>query len=230
MEFVFTSRDLIMLNRFYKRAPSLFKKAILGTTNNMAFGTRKVAINVIAKMMTVRNKRFVDSRLRVRKAHSGRFEAVFGSISSERFTGWPEQEFGKATGRTRVSTMASRLGNVKKQMIGQARLKPSASFIEPEDFEGQTDRFRTTAMIAYVLRTRATKSFIIRKRSQRSKFQPGLYRLVSGRIKRLQKFQTVKQPRRKMWMKRSIELYFTKTRVRNEMASAIRFVLSHYRR
>ena len=214
--------DLINLRRFYRRAPKQFKRAVLNMVNGFAFGTRKESISIIKKRLTVRNERFVSSRVRVKKAFGARPHSEVGSIKSPRFTGWAEQELGEKTKRTRVFSLMARKGNYKSQAMPSARLKPGANHINPEDYPGKTNRFRTMAMLSDIRRRRLRRPFVIKRHR---KFKPGLYKMVGRKIEQLQQFKTRVQPKRVRWLSGGARAYFKTHNLREEWAKSIRHIL-----
>ena len=220
--FYMKSSDLVNLRKFYKRAPYEFNRVMLNMMNSFAFGTRAVSLSIIRKYMVVRATKWVEGRVRVQKAYGSRPEAEMGSIVSPRFTGWVEQELGTGVKRTRVAGIMSRKGDVKNKMIGAARLRPNASHITPEQYQGKRDSARTAAMIGDIRRRGLKTPFIVKNHR---KIKTGLYRMRNGRIELLQLFKTKKQPRRVKWMSGALKLYMTHNRVRNEWAKSIRHVL-----
>lgn len=119
------------LRQWYKRQPKMMQRASALLLNRFAWGTRDEAVRQIGRVMTVRNKRFVDSRLRVTQASQstpiGQQRSIAGSLATARFSGWTEQEVGTPTERKRVSTLASRSGDFSRQMIPRSRLKPGTT-------------------------------------------------------------------------------------------------------
>jgi hypothetical protein len=221
LTFEFKPADMLLLRKFYKRAPNEYKRVMANMMTAFAFGTRAVSLNIIRKHMVVRNNRFVNSRVRVQKAVSGRMRAIVGSVRGPRFTGWEEQE-GAPTQRTRVFGIMARRGDIHRTAIGVSRLKPGADHIEPDDYQGRTERFRNTAMLMDIRRRKIKKPFVIRRHS---KIKPGLYRFVRNKLQMLQRFKFRKQPQKVKWMSGAVPLYMTRGRVRNEWAKSIRHVL-----
>ena len=222
MLFDLKASDLLNLRRLYRKAPKKFALSIRSMVNGFAFGTRREALAIIEKKMVVRNKRFVAGRVQVVKARASRTIAEVGSVATQRFTGWKEQEMGSDTDRTRVFAIMARNGNYRRQALPSARLKPGANFIKPEDYDGKTNRFRTMAMLADIRRKKIRRPFLIKKQDRR--FKPGLYRMVGGTIQQLQQFGRKRQPRRVHWMEGGIKAYFKGFSLRNEWAKAISHV------
>ena len=219
--FTLDIKEIYHLEKFYRKSPVLFAKVIVNMMNTFAFGTRKVALNIIHKKMVVRSTRFVDSRVRIRKASLSLPNATVGSIYSQRFTGWEEQE-GTPTQRTRVFGIMARKGDIRNKTIAPSRMSPSSVRIDPDDYAGKSERFKNTAMIMDLKRRGVSKPFVI---TRHSKFKQGLYRWRKGVIETLQVFKTKRQPRPVKWMSGAKDLYMTTNRVRNEWAKSVKHVL-----
>lgn len=213
------ARDIVDLIKFYKNAPKQFQRASGMVLNSFAFGTRKAATDTINDEMTVRNQRFVSSSLLVDKTPLNvKFtaqEATVGSIKRDRFSGWEEQQTGKRRKKTRVATLLARGQSDTKQIKPAARMKTGKDFPEPKG--------NPVAMLNMLKRKKHRKPFILRKFS---KFKPGLYKFLRGKIVKLQDFDSKKaQPKRLDWMGISIDKYFRQHPVRQTWADALRRVL-----
>jgi len=201
-------RDLRKLQRFQKNAPREFRKATAGVLNSLAFSTKKLDEENIDNSMIVRNRRFVNSSLRVEKARSGPIEsqiATEGSINRPRFTGWVEQQKGTAPKKKRTSTLASRKGSKRRQMLARARLKSGNQFYKPEQFQGRSLQQRFYFMMR-VLGSRGGGEFLLDTDipTKRGALTAGLYNLKKSRISRLQSFKGGKNPKRDNWHTRSL--------------------------
>ncbi|MCP4748089.1 MAG: hypothetical protein GY874_18425 [Desulfobacteraceae bacterium] len=220
--FELKASDLINLQRFYKRAPEKFIRAMAGTMNSIAFGNRTESLKIIEKRMTVRNKRFVNSRIRVAKARTSNLTSEVGSIAAPRFSGWAEQELGVAAKRTRVMGLMARRGNYTNQAMHSARLKPGSTQITDDQYAGKTRRFRTRAMLMDLKRRKIKRPFVIKRHR---KFAPGLYKMVRGHVVRLQRFKATRTPRRIRWLSDGRKNYFASNDIRKTWAKAIDYVL-----
>jgi hypothetical protein len=208
-------RDLLRLRKFYKNAPRQFARATAGVLNNMAFGARKSQIREIHSSMTVRNSRFVQSKIRVTKARGilpiSNQESTSGSVTGSRFTGWEEQETGKKSKLKRSFTQAARGGNFKSQVKPKARLRAKNKFYRPGQFKGRNQKARFMFMMR-VLATRGGGDFITDKKQ--GKLTRGLYRFKGGKIMRLQNFEESTQPGRNKWNKRAVDKYLRRANLR----------------
>lgn len=117
------------LRDWYRGQPKMIQKGGAMLLNRYAWGTRDESVKQIGRLMVVRNLSFVNSRLRVTQCSMStpidRQQAIAGSIAGKRFSGWTEQELGTPTSRKRVSTLASRAGDISRQMLPRTRLKPT---------------------------------------------------------------------------------------------------------
>lgn len=244
--FSMDAADLILLRRFYKKAPKLFKRAAAGTLNAFAFGTRKQAIKVIDRKLTVRNSKFIHGSIKLDKARANvplnRLEAITGSVVRPRYTGLAEQELGKAGPRDRTFTTASRGGNISSPVKGWARLKPNAKYPSPtnarlltgarggrKDFNlsGLTGSKRIVAFLSILHERKVAQTFIIHKRFGR--FKRGLYRFKQGVVRKLQAFSAKHKPRRVRWLTEGRKNYFSSISVSKVWAKEISFQLKKFK-
>ena len=205
--------DMINLHRFYRRAPEKFKRAEINAVNSFAFGTRAEILKTIDREMTVRNKRFVASSVRVLKANNSRQHSIVGSIERARFSGWAEQQTGEKRESPRVATIAGRGGSKKRQIVRAARLKrrvPSAR-----------KKRRAIGMIN-VFKQQGYKGLFVF--SGRTGFPSGVYRMLRGKPTMMQAFRRG-QPARLDWMGISRDRYFRKNSPRKVWAASIRHVM-----
>ena len=221
--FTLDAIDLIRLRKFYKNAPKQFGYTVARLLNHHAVETRKEALKVIHKEMTVRNQSFVVNRMKFQLTRGNmpitQQETKTFSIKSERFSGWEEQETGKRTKRTRVATQLGRGGSNLKQIKPGFRLKPGKDFKNPDDFQGDGSAKQIAAMFHWIESEKYTKPFIIHGSK---KFKSGLYKRVRSKIKRLQTFKAKNtQPKRVKFMTKARKNYFSKVNMKREWANAI---------
>jgi hypothetical protein len=220
------TKEIENFRKFLKSGPRIFNRAGAGTLTAFAFGTRTNNIKVLERKTNIRNPKFIFGSLIVTKAKPGpidRMRSITGSVYRPRYTGLAEQELGKPSKRNRVSTLASRAGDIKKPMRKWARLKPSRDFVTPKE-KGTT---RLSAFLAILAREKRTQEFILTRRY--GKFKKGLYRFKRKKIIKLQEFGTKHTPRRIRWLTEGREQYFRTTNPGDEWAKSIDFQLKRAR-
>lgn len=200
-------KDLKKLIKLAEKAPTIFRRASAGVLTDMAFATRLINKKQIRKTMTIRNSAFVSSALKVDKATTSKSishqVATVGSIRKPRFSGWEEQETGKATHRERVASLAARGGSKGKTIRPSARLKSGKDFRKPHEFRGRNYGFKVRTMLnVFSSRKKLERFYMDRKYKGLSR---GLYVIKRGKISKLQDADSSKlQPRRNRWMKHSL--------------------------
>jgi hypothetical protein len=228
--FGFDGSDLARLELLYLQAPKKYTRASATVLNNYAFGTRNNVLKWMPTLMTVRNKGFLRSHLRVNKTALSTpidsQQADVGSIEGPRFSGWIEQETGVRTPRKRVATVRARGGNKRRQMIDKARLIEGRHIMGPEDMGGSSARIKSDHHRAQVFlmwtRRNKPKSFRLWGHND---IPDGLYRWRYNKLTMLQAFDpSVKGTRRVEWMTISRERYFRTHDARTAWAKAIKRV------
>ena len=214
--------------RFAKRAPTLFRRASAGVLNDMAFDAMRIAPKEIDKTMEVRNKSFVKSSFRVSKAKTGasisQQEAIMGSIFKPRFSGWREQETGKATERERIASLAARGGSKSSTIKPRFRMKKGRRFIKPQQFKGRNFPFKFRTMLRVLVSRRKRELFYMDRKYKG--MRPGLYMFQRGKISKIQDATGDKaQPRRDRWMTRTNNRLKRTFDVRKSWASQLNRVL-----
>lgn len=221
--------DFIKLHKFYRKAPRKFQIAASMVLNDFAFGTKKSIENVINDKMIVRNKRFVETSIRLQKTNGSvplkSMESRVGSIKRDRFSGWEEQQTGKKRKSTRVGALLARGGDYSKQQRGAARMNLSKNYADAARFKGKTEKQKTIAMLNVFKRNKRKQPFVIREKSM--KFVPGLYRFFRGKVKILQRFDSKgrEQPKKLDWMGLARAEYFRNNPVRETWGRAIKRLL-----
>ena len=230
-------RDLNRLKKFYKHAPRKFAIAAKGILSVFAFKAREEQIKEINRSMTVRNQRFVKSRIRYQKAKGSNINNIHsesGSIKSPRFSGWEEQQTGKTTQRTRTQSLMARSDDWGKQIKGTARMKSSNDFFNPEtEIEGGTIEQKYAVALAGMRKgTIRKRNFLIRKRlgGRMRTLKRGLWMMRRRMLYRLQTFNPKRvQPKRNQWHTRAIQKSMANINLRNEWANQINRVLDFKR-
>lgn len=212
-------KDLKNLIKFYKKAPKRFNKVSAAVLNDFVFGTRKKNINILKSNLTIRNEKFLNSRIRVQKARKTQDvrsqEAIVGSIKTQRFSGWVEQETGKARKQTRTATLLARGGSKNKPMKPSARLKRSNQFRDPDEFPGSSGHNRSVAMIRMLAKAKWRKPFVIKGHSR---IKSGLFKFRRKKLERLQLFKPFPsklQPERLKWLRGGAKAFFKSNQVRD---------------
>ena len=193
--------------------------------NNQAFGTRDKAIKVIGRRMVVRNPSFVTRQLRVTKASFrapiDSQQAVMGSVTTKRFSGWEEQESGETADRTRAFSVLGRRGNRDRKAPPPFRLKDDTDFDEPENYKGKNQHHRSIVMLQILGRKKGRQKPFMLYWHNRAK--PGLYKFGRGRkgkrpLKMIQRFEspTAGRIKRVKWMDSAIHWYGATTNLNRE--------------
>jgi len=217
------------LEKFFKKAPKKFARASAGMINNLAFETRTAALINIASDMNIRSDRFVNSRMKVARAKPlpiSQQKAEVGSVRTSRFSGWIEQETGKAPLRTRAFGIAARRGKQKNTASAKARLKPANQFFSPNNFDlshAADGDHRIQIFLQLMSKEFSNKPFVMRRKYR--KMRKGIYVFSKrGQLKQLQSFDDMKV-KRKRWMRPAAHKINTKANIRKQWARAISHVL-----
>lgn len=207
-------RTLGKLRGWYKRQPRQFRRASSLMLNEFAFGSRRSALDLIGKRMTIRNEKFISSRFRVTKSSPATQMSVMGTITAARFSGFVEQEFGRHTDRNRVATLAARSGSRSNQIKPRNRLKPSVHLVTMEDY-GQN---RPAVFVAMAIKLKERRLMRIGKS------------IVRRKGKRLQLIQRIaprkKQPRKRPFMETARRSYFRSTNIKRLWSRTVQRVLT----
>jgi hypothetical protein len=222
------TRDIEALARFYRKAPRIFAQASGSMLNEFAFGTRVEAFYEIASKMTVRNPKFVASRLQVTKASKSlpfqSQQSIIGSVATQRFSAWQEQQLGKDTARKRTISLLARMGNQSRQAAPRARLKPGNRVWKADSFPGKDMHQKTIVMMQKLSRAGVTESFLISADARIRGVAPGLYRLQNGKLRTLQT-QEAKQPHKIPWLTAARDRYMRETNMSALWARTLGYAL-----
>lgn len=236
--FSYTTEDLLNLRRFYKQAPKTFGRSVVGMLNGLAFHARVELLETIEDQMIVRNRKFVSSKMRVEKARGHNISNAVsrvGSISGPRFTGWEEQETGKADQRERTYSEFSRGGNQESKISSRRSRKRSNEIMKITDFNisnAKNDTHRVIIFLQMIDRKHRNKMFFMpenhgrllddsvyliagrrKRKTKRAKSTGGAIR----RISRDHSMRTGKQP----WMEPTINRQINPSFVRHEWAKNV---------
>ena len=232
------NRDLKRLLTFYKNSPRQFQRAAAGVLNTFAFGVKTESVKSISHVMKIRDKRFVETSIRVQKSNPSHalqgMRSQAGSIRRDRFSGWEEQETGLITKRKRISTTAARAGNIGNKIQAGSRFKSANKFINDSQFASKnhvTQGQRTVAMLRQMRKgSFKNKAALIRSGlpGNLSKFQHGIYAAKSGKIHLLQALDPkYKQPRIARWMRPARQNYLKSANVKKIWGEQISRVLKY---
>jgi len=199
--------QFIDLANKYKYAKTTLARASGATLNDIAFLAKRRMAGVISETMTVRNPRFVGSRIQVSKSRlfapvAGQHASV-GSVAKERFTGWAEQETGQSPARERALLLLARRGDIKRQALPSARLKSSNKILHPHDVRMPgpiSYRRQAYALMRMLRKSRRKTPFML---TRLSGWKPGLYQMVGGRARLVQSFEPM-HPKRVRWLEMTL--------------------------
>lgn len=231
-DFTADLRDIKKLERFFKKAPELIKPATANLLTSLAFKTREYDIENISRGMTVRNKKFIESSLRIKKATPGnidRQQALVYSVVRGKFTGWEEQETGKQIPRP-TTTREARGGNKRAVMRPRYRLKTSNKFYKPTQFEGKTLQRKFYFMMR-VMGSRGGGEFILSQKipTKRGALGRGLYSFTGHKITRMQNFDKKMHIRGFRWRNLSIDKLHSRNDIYKLWATSLKHVVQHYK-
>lgn len=193
--------DLSKLERLFERSPKLFVRAVVGTINNLAFSQRQKYIEELDERMTVRNEAFVNRQMKVTKAKGrdlGSIEAVAGSVSGPRFSGWTEQERGDTPANNRMITAFGRVaGDESRQAKGKARAKTINKFAKISDYTIKANSRRHRLIIFLQMMIDQKKTFVMPRKYKGLK--RGVYFATAKKLRRVQTFGD-RKVRKDQWM------------------------------
>ena len=153
----------------------------------------------------------MKSRVRVVKAGTGpinSIESEAGSIFSDRFSGWKEQQFGTESDRESVPSRFSRGGSWQSRMRVSLRSRQKNPMFRMSDFNITNAKNKKHRLIIYlqILDKRKIKQRFYFP-GKLGKMQPTIYKRQG------QKFRGVSNPKQKLkktaripWMDKSIDL------------------------
>ncbi|MGA2977323.1 MAG: hypothetical protein ABSF77_18605 [Spirochaetia bacterium] len=219
---------------FAKRAPADFKKAQMTVLNDLGFMVRRSVIGTISQKMKVRNRAFVSSRVQVTKSTINHPTVKIGSVATNRFSAWLEQETGREPARNRIASLIARGGTEAGQIKKTARMQ--GEFPSTKDFQdarGGDPGNRIAMMIRTFDEAHRKEPFIIDEKN--SGFPPGLYKLKGGyktvgtmkypRLALLQTFDKKPKAKRLPWMREAKDLVLQHVNLQVLWDNAIKRVL-----
>ena len=225
MEFDLNISDLQKLERFARRAPAQFRQVSAGVLNTVAFRVRGEMISEITRRLTVRSANFVSGSIRFTKTKSGPVSSQrsrAGSIARPRFSGWIEQQTGKAPVMNRVATPASRGKSYSKKMKNTARLRGNIQ--KATNFPGKNKRQKTAVMLSMMRRgTAERRPFIIDENlgGKMRTLSRGLYGWRGRKISKTQTFGKRYSPKKISWAHNATKNFFSKNSFRRVVSDEI---------
>lgn len=243
--FKFSSPDLANLQKWYKRAPKEFIWAANNMTGQVALLSRRMAVKIIEKNTTTRNKKFVSRSMRVQKSTNvssmNQIIANMGSVDisthAYKSTGFSELESGKKMKRNHVPTLKSRGGSEGKKVtraIRMDRLGGMFKFRNVRSGNMRSKRAKVAAMIR-VVKSGAIgrKPFVIPSgltSGPMSNMRPGVYKLGNKKTVELQNpFQSSpRNTQRIKWSIRAARLATRPHEVRKIWHKEIKFVTRNW--
>lgn len=215
------------LQRWYGQQPRKVRIGSAMMLNKFAYGTRQAVISHLPTVMTVRAPAFVGTRVRYTKTSTGtpvnQQQTTTGSIATDRFSAWTEQEQGTPTARKRFGTLSGRGGSMQGKLRPSARLKPGNEVIGIEDYKPRGGK--VSNFIAMLFRKKETRLVKIGKGyfklPKKTSAIPGPTK-SGGTLHRALELVQVgqrKQPKQLHWLEQSRTIYFRKTNLNQVWAS-----------
>jgi len=207
--------DLTKYEKLMTQIPGKMRGIIADTLNKQAQDMKfKHVPDALNDAFTIRNKNFMHRQIRYNKAKQSGDPATnfseVGSIETERFSGWEEQQTGKPSETKRTASDAARGGDYKKKMRPSSRMKKGNVFRKASDYKGPRIKTKSQQTWAMLFESRKQRmNFMIRKSDSRPgrlySLKPGLYGWIGKKLMRLQKFDTRYNPKKTDWMGNSIK-------------------------
>lgn len=221
----FEGSDFILLHRFYKKSPRLFGRSVVNTLNTIAFESRIALLDTIREQMTVRDDRFVRSKMKVQTARGSDFrnaQSKVGSVAGPRFSGWIEKETGQKPETNRIATLLARGGSAQKKVRPKARAKTSNHFAKISDFQIKAKSRQHRLIIFLRMMTKQKRQFIMPRKFKG--LRRGMYTVRRKKILLLQRFGEMKI-KKDPWMKPTIQRELSNKDFRKAWAKNITRVL-----
>jgi hypothetical protein len=215
VNFIFDPTNLKKYGAQLKKMERRVKVATAFMLNEQAFQARTTAIrDIFPTKMIIRSAAFVRNSLRTTRASTrqaiGAQQSEFGSVSLGQSTGWAEQEFGRASRRTHVGTVKSRVSKSRKRVMGsKARMRRGKTFVgvNTKGITGaKSSAHKEHIFIEMLKKERYKEPFVL---DGDGKWTPGLYIMRGGgknkKPSMLQSFEPSKAVKRIRWMTLSIK-------------------------
>jgi len=198
--------DLRALERYFKRAPDLFKKAGVKYINKIARELKTAIEITLSRKFEIRNDRFIFGSVRVQNMRKFNGRAIIGTIHRPRFSGFEESEEGgqKMDNAFTLNARGGQFSNISQK---PARLLRNRRFYDQNTFpvinRAKSIEKRANQMLAVAHDTHYSKPFIMKGHN---KISNGLFMFQNGKLQRLRKFEQRATIDHVPWMKDSIKL------------------------
>jgi hypothetical protein len=210
----FDFREFAKLAEFFKRAPQFIRPATAQLLNDLAFAWRPLALSTLASKLTIRNPKFILSRMSVVKTTAKPVAQqsvivgstiVRGKTGAISFDGFFTLQTGRDPQRNRTMALLARGGDKQSPVQRGNRLIPDSQIASTDDVASVRGS-RAQALIQDMAKNAPNKPFIIKRGYG---LAPGLYRIKSGasymlpggrpapKIQIIQRFG--KKPRHERW-------------------------------
>ncbi len=193
--FDFHDRDLVNLQKWYKRKPKQFVGAARNMLNKTAERVKIQSIRNIEAKTTTRSRPFVKNSIRFTRAKGTSLNKLesqtfsFDISGKGRSSGFEELEVGKKSKSSRVPTLASRGGGSGKESSKVARgvrMDKQSGMLQPRHFKkfSKTYRGRVGSMLRITKKRGDKTPMIIPRRVSRgpmSRMKPGIWKQKSAK-------------------------------------------------
>lgn len=229
--FQHSAPDLILLRRLYKKAPKKMQKVTAGVLNTEAFTLRTNILQILKKEMIIRSPGFVKKMVRVVKARPGPVQgqvAESGSVFTDRFTGWKEQQTGEIGKKKQMASKFARGGSWQGKVRQGLRRKQSNPMWRPSDFNiknAKNTKHRLIIFLQILDQRKIRDMFSMPFESGDLGDMRGgvIYNMKSSKIRGVYR-QRWKGPERISWMDKSIDLLLKEVNILKLWEKNIRFV------
>lgn len=195
-------KQLLVWQKFFKKAPRLFKIAQRGVLNAQAFHMKKILIPAsIHSKMIVRSPKFVNSSIRVSMAKGNKMQSEVGSVFRKGFSGWNEQQLGTKSKRDYVNSPYSRSDNRRNKVVNKRRLKTSNKRVKISDYnvKGNSIKQRNIVWLQMMGKNNERRPFKLEHAV--GKLSKGIYMFNGNKIRRIANTEPKStQPKKIPWL------------------------------
>jgi len=218
-------RNLIELEKFFRKSPRLAAKATGMVLNNMAFESMPSIRDVIKKNMTIRNKSLIRAAIRVNKNREwrdiSRQVSEVGSVEKPRFTGWEEQVTGRQAKRERTFAYAARTGARRGGTV-RKKFRAKRNFLRPHDLGvgstgAQSSHHLAAVMLIWTRRNKWKEPFML---YGHRKIESGIFYWKGKKLKRLHHFKKF-EVERLQWMAMAMDGYLKEANLQTMWAKVL---------